>query len=499
MRTCARLRGAVSPCRARSLERPAELASSPERGCLLPTRYPRRTMGLRLGLETLAARGVGAVSRAAGRGSGTTLPGKLLWKVDPGAVDALAARLPAGVASSPGRTARRPPPRWRRASSAATAAWLGIARGRTSSLASRPPSSPRTAPSSASSRSTRPLSRRRSSGRAPVRCCSRTSSATSSIATASSRSSLSAGAPRSRGCPTRRCSSWTPTIRSSQTSPMVEARAALRARRSAARAARVAARRGFQVLPALRDAVPLRGRVCRPPRRVPLPRRAGTPGPSSTSPRSTSTPSACTAPAFVSSRPAARSPVELALPGLYNVYNAVAASALALALETPPDAIRRGLEGFSAAFGRFERIPAGGKRIVMLLIKNPAGANEALRTLETGIPPVLVIALNDAIADGRDVSWIWDVDFEPILPHVERVVASGERSAELGLRLVYGGLPEEQLEIVPGAGGRPRPWAGAGRSRHRARRAPDVHRDARAPRRPRRARPRPPVLGRESP
>ena len=142
--------------------------------------------------------------------------------------------------------------------------------------------------------------------------------------------------------------------------------------------------------------------------------------------------------------------VDLALPGLYNVYNALAASALALALDTPPTSVAGGLEGFSAAFGRFERIPAGGKRIVMLLVKNPAGANEALRTLETGVPPVLVIALNDAIADGRDVSWIWDVDFEPILPHVERVVASGDRAAELGLRLVYGGLAAERLEVVPG-------------------------------------------------
>ena len=53
----------------------------------------------------------------------------------------------------------------------------------------------------------------------------------------------------------------------------------------------------------------------------------------------------------------------------------------------------------------------------MLLVKNPAGANEVVRTLEIGVPPVLVIALNDAIADGRDVSWIWDVDFEPLLPH----------------------------------------------------------------------------------
>jgi UDP-N-acetylmuramyl tripeptide synthase len=141
--------------------------------------------------------------------------------------------------------------------------------------------------------------------------------------------------------------------------------------------------------------------------------------------------------------------VDLALPGLYNVYNATAAASLALALGTPPHEIREGLEAFSAAFGRFERIPAGRKRIAMLLVKNPAGANEVLRTLETGVPPVLVIALNDAIADGRDVSWIWDVDFEPFLPHVERVVATGGRAAELGLRLLYGGLAEERLEVVP--------------------------------------------------
>jgi UDP-N-acetylmuramyl tripeptide synthase len=62
---------------------------------------------------------------------------------------------------------------------------------------------------------------------------------------------------------------------------------------------------------------------------------------------------------------------------------------------------------------------------------------------------VLVVALNDAIADGQDVSWIWDVDFEPLLPHVHHVIASGDRAAELGLRLVYGGLPEDRLEVVP--------------------------------------------------
>ena len=67
-------------------------------------------------------------------------------------------------------------------------------------------------------------------------------------------------------------------------------------------------------------------------------------------------------------------------------------------------------------------------------------------------PPSLVLALNDAIADGRDVSWIWDVDFEPLLERVERVVASGERAAELALRCVYAGFPEATLEVVPELG-----------------------------------------------
>ncbi len=141
--------------------------------------------------------------------------------------------------------------------------------------------------------------------------------------------------------------------------------------------------------------------------------------------------------------------VELSLPGLYNVYNAVTAASVALALASSPATITRGLADFSAAFGRFERIPVGAKAIVVLLIKNPAAANEALRLFETGVPPVLLIALNDEIADGQDVSWIWDVDFEPLLPHVGRVVASGGRAAELGLRLVYAGLPEERLELIP--------------------------------------------------
>jgi UDP-N-acetylmuramyl tripeptide synthase len=152
---------------------------------------------------------------------------------------------------------------------------------------------------------------------------------------------------------------------------------------------------------------------------------------------------------FVLTTPAGSVEVELALPGLYNVYNATAAASLALAAGASLEDVRAGLARFSAAFGRFERIRAGGKSVVLLLIKNPAGANEVVRTLETGVPPVLVVALNDAIADGQDVSWIWDVDFEPLLEHAGLVIVSGDRAAELGLRMAYGGLPSEKLEVVP--------------------------------------------------
>jgi lipid II isoglutaminyl synthase (glutamine-hydrolysing) len=145
--------------------------------------------------------------------------------------------------------------------------------------------------------------------------------------------------------------------------------------------------------------------------------------------------------------------IELALPGLYNVYNAVASAALGQSLGAGLDDIAAGLGRFSAAFGRFERIAVGDKRLLLLLIKNPAGANEAIRTLlDGGAPRVLVIALNDEIADGRDVSWIWDVDFEPLLTGLETLVASGGRAAELALRFRYGGLHEENIELEPNLG-----------------------------------------------
>jgi lipid II isoglutaminyl synthase (glutamine-hydrolysing) len=143
-------------------------------------------------------------------------------------------------------------------------------------------------------------------------------------------------------------------------------------------------------------------------------------------------------------------PVRLRLPGLYNVYNALAAAALARELGASRDGVREGLERFTAAFGRFERLRMGERTVLMLLVKNPAGANEVVRTVVAGgAPRLAVIALNDGIADGRDVSWIWDVDFEPLLDRLERVVASGDRAAELALRCKYAGFDETAIEVVP--------------------------------------------------
>ncbi|MGH3019336.1 MAG: MurT ligase domain-containing protein [Gaiellaceae bacterium] len=142
--------------------------------------------------------------------------------------------------------------------------------------------------------------------------------------------------------------------------------------------------------------------------------------------------------------------VELALPGLYNVYNAVAAASLALVLGAGLDEIAAGIGRFRAAFGRFERIQAGDRGVLLLLVKNPAGANEVVRTLVSGgAPRLVVIALNDDIADGRDVSWIWDVDYEPLLEGLEHVVVTGSRAQELALRFKYGGLGPSAIEVVP--------------------------------------------------
>ncbi|HLM08790.1 MAG TPA: MurT ligase domain-containing protein [Thermoleophilaceae bacterium] len=144
--------------------------------------------------------------------------------------------------------------------------------------------------------------------------------------------------------------------------------------------------------------------------------------------------------------PAGELSLRLPLPGFYNVYNAVAAAAAALDLGVPADATVAALTGFAGSFGRVETIPIGGRRVSILLVKNPAGANEVLRTLllEEGRLD-LWLALNDRTADGRDVSWIWDADFELLAGRVRRATCSGTRAEEMALRLKYAGVEAEPV------------------------------------------------------
>jgi UDP-N-acetylmuramyl tripeptide synthase len=142
--------------------------------------------------------------------------------------------------------------------------------------------------------------------------------------------------------------------------------------------------------------------------------------------------------------PAGDLDLRLPLPGLYNVYNALAAAATGLVLGAPLDAVRDGLEQVEAAFGRVETVEVAGRPVSILLVKNPAGANEVLRTLalEDGRLD-LWVALNDRTADGRDVSWVWDADFEGLAPRVRRVTCSGTRAEEMALRMKYAGVDGE--------------------------------------------------------
>ena len=146
-----------------------------------------------------------------------------------------------------------------------------------------------------------------------------------------------------------------------------------------------------------------------------------------------------------------RGPVdaEIALPGLHNAYNATAATAAALAMGVGTEAIARGLTRSPAAFGRGERVVLRGRRLVLLLAKNPTGANETVRTVLLDPEPAhLLIALNDRTADGHDVSWIWDVDYERLLERCASLTLTGDRAYDLALRMRYSGLPSERMTVI---------------------------------------------------
>jgi UDP-N-acetylmuramyl tripeptide synthase len=147
---------------------------------------------------------------------------------------------------------------------------------------------------------------------------------------------------------------------------------------------------------------------------------------------------------------AASAPVRLPLPGLYNVYNALGAAALCLELGIGLQQVTAGLEAVTAAFGRAESVIVGRVELSILLVKNPAGANEILRTLALEQGPLEMLAiLNDRTADGRDVSWVWDADFELLAGRVRRVTCAGTRAAELALRFKYAGVPADRVRVSP--------------------------------------------------
>ena len=153
---------------------------------------------------------------------------------------------------------------------------------------------------------------------------------------------------------------------------------------------------------------------------------------------------------FVLRTPSGMTEVALPLPGLYNVYNALGAASLCLELGVSLDTVVAGLQEVTAAFGRAETIVIAEQELSVLLVKNPAGANEILRTLALERSELdLLGILNDRTADGRDISWIWDADFELLAPHVRGMTCAGTRAAELALRLKYAGVPVDRLRVVP--------------------------------------------------
>jgi UDP-N-acetylmuramyl tripeptide synthase len=138
----------------------------------------------------------------------------------------------------------------------------------------------------------------------------------------------------------------------------------------------------------------------------------------------------------------------LHLPGLYNVYNALAALAACTALGVRRDIIARALETFTTAFGRFERIQVEDRQLFLALVKNPVGFTEVLRTvLGAAGRRTLLIAINDLFADGTDVSWLWDVEFERLADRVNVAVCSGLRAEDMAVRLKYAGVEPERIRI----------------------------------------------------
>lgn len=152
---------------------------------------------------------------------------------------------------------------------------------------------------------------------------------------------------------------------------------------------------------------------------------------------------------FEISGPDMKMTVKLALPGLYNIYNALAGAAYGLTLGLGEKQIAAALSGFECGFGRMETVSVGDRQLRMILVKNPTGFNQVLRFVQNQEKPcVIAFAINDRLADGTDVSWLWDVDFEVLTlmgGRVRTFYVSGIRAEDMAVRLKYAGIPTDMI------------------------------------------------------
>lgn len=135
------------------------------------------------------------------------------------------------------------------------------------------------------------------------------------------------------------------------------------------------------------------------------------------------------------------------LAGLYNAYNALAAISLGFEAGMNQEEIQKSLDTYQAIFGRTEKRTINGNPAVIQLIKNPTGASEVLKTVD--LKSNIVIAINDNYADGRDISWLWDSDFEQLKNAEKLVITSGCRANDMATRLKYAGIPQEKIIVEP--------------------------------------------------
>jgi UDP-N-acetylmuramyl tripeptide synthase len=142
-----------------------------------------------------------------------------------------------------------------------------------------------------------------------------------------------------------------------------------------------------------------------------------------------------------------RHEITLRAEGPHNAQNAAGAAALALTFGMTGERIAAGLRQVDPAFGRGQSFTLDGRRLALHLVKNPAGFRQSLHTLDGASPAAIVIAINDDYADGRDVSWLWDVDFGPVLGgRTARLSTSGVRAADMAVRLTYDGIEVDSVE-----------------------------------------------------